>query len=80
MVLYVIYRNPMKLLVAEPKLQELSHEHIVEIRNLGTAICSEIKIVIPQLNDSGKVAFEDEIAKELLTKQTQEITNATNKI
>ncbi|KAL3571313.1 hypothetical protein D5086_028562 [Populus alba] len=79
MVIYVIYRKPVKNLVVEPKLQELSHEHIVDIRKLGTAICSEINIVIPQLSDSGKVVFEDQIAKEL-AKQTQEITNDTNKI
>lgn len=79
MVIYVIYRKPVKILVAEPKIQELSHEHIVDIRKLGTAICPEINIVIPQLSDSGKVVFEDQIAKEL-AKQTQEITNDTNKI
>ncbi|KAJ6374558.1 hypothetical protein OIU78_030126 [Salix suchowensis] len=80
MVLYVIYRNPKKILVVEPILEELSHEHIVDIKKLGAAICSEINIAIPQLNDSGKDVFEDhQIAKEL-TKQTQETKNSTSKI
>ncbi|KAF9668067.1 hypothetical protein SADUNF_Sadunf15G0088700 [Salix dunnii] len=80
MVLYVIYRNPKKILAVEPILEELSHEHIVDIKKLGAAICSEINIAIPQQNDGGKDVFEDhQIAKEL-TKQTQETKNSTNKI
>ena len=77
MLLYVIYRNPKKIVVVEPHLQELP-EHIVDIKKLGATIWSEINVVVPQLNDCGKVIFEDPSAKEPAMK-AKEAMNA-NKI
>ncbi|KAB5532177.1 hypothetical protein DKX38_018847 [Salix brachista] len=78
MLLYVIYRNPKKIVVVEPELKELP-EHIVDIKKLGAAIWSEINVVVPQLNDCGKEIFEDPSAKEPAMK-AKEAMNATNKI
>ncbi|KAF9671748.1 hypothetical protein SADUNF_Sadunf12G0080500 [Salix dunnii] len=78
MLLYVIYRNPKKIVVVEPKLQELP-EHSVGIKKLGSTILSEIIVVIPQLNDCGKESFEDPNAKEPAMK-TKEAMNAPSKI
>ncbi|KAJ6375333.1 hypothetical protein OIU77_000333 [Salix suchowensis] len=64
MLLYVIYRNPKKIVVEEPKLHQELPEHIVDIKKLGAAIWSEINVVVPQLNDCGKEIFEDPSAEE----------------
>ncbi|KAL3571314.1 hypothetical protein D5086_028563 [Populus alba] len=53
MVLYMIYRNSKKVVVVEPKLQLDTSEHVVDLEKLGAAICSEIAIGIPKLNDGG---------------------------
>ena len=63
MLLYVIYRNPKKIVVVEPHLQELP-EHIVDIKKLRATIWSEMNVVVPQLNDCGEEIFEDPSAKE----------------
>ncbi|KAJ6882551.1 hypothetical protein NC651_028977 [Populus alba x Populus x berolinensis] len=63
MLLYMIYRNPQKVVEVEPKLQLEIYEHVVDLEKLGPAICSEITIVIPKLNASGNGFVEDQNAK-----------------
>jgi len=53
MLLYMIYRNPKKVI----------SEHVVDLEKLGPTICSEITIVIPKVNDSGNGFVEDQNAK-----------------
>ncbi|KAJ6760991.1 RAG1-ACTIVATING PROTEIN 1 [Salix purpurea] len=72
MVLYMIYRNSKKVVVAEPKLQLELSEHVLDLEKLGATICSEIAIVIPRLNDGGDGIIEDQNAKE----QAKEIVKA----
>ncbi|KAJ6688422.1 BIDIRECTIONAL SUGAR TRANSPORTER SWEET [Salix koriyanagi] len=72
MVLYMIYRNSKKVVVAEPKLQLELSEHVLDLEKLGATICSEIAIVIPRLNDGGDGITEDQNAKE----QAKEIVKA----
>ncbi|KAJ6294314.1 hypothetical protein OIU76_022403 [Salix suchowensis] len=64
MLLYMIYRNSMKVVVVEPKLQLEIPEHAVDLEKLGATIYSEIAIVIPMLNDGGDGIIEDQISKE----------------
>ncbi|CAK7336779.1 unnamed protein product [Dovyalis caffra] len=72
MVLYMIYRNPKKVVVVDPKLQLEISEHVVDLGKLGATICSEITVLIPKLNDSGNGVIEDQNAKG----QTMEIMKA----
>ncbi|XP_031277283.1 bidirectional sugar transporter SWEET10-like [Pistacia vera] len=73
MVLYMIYKNPKKVLDQQPKLQELS-EHIVDIVKLSTIVCSELALVVPPLNAvENEVIIEDQT---IGTKQIEEITRA----
>ncbi|KAL3571312.1 hypothetical protein D5086_028561 [Populus alba] len=66
MVLYLIYRNPKKNEVAEPKTQELSEQY-----------CSDINIAMPKLNEEGgNEVFEAHSAKD----QTKEAMDVTNKV
>lgn len=72
MLLYMIYRNPKKVVEVEPKLQLEISEHVVDLEKLGPTIFSEITIVIPKLNDSGNGFVEDQNAK----RQAMEIMKA----
>ncbi|KAI5563002.1 hypothetical protein BDE02_15G088000 [Populus trichocarpa] len=65
MVLYLIYRNPKKNEVAEPRTQELSEQY-----------CSDINIAMPKLNEGGNEVFEAHSAKD----QTKEAMDVTNKV
>ncbi|OAY48003.1 bidirectional sugar transporter SWEET10 [Manihot esculenta] len=64
MVLYLIYRNPKKLPVEDPKLRELS-EHIVDVAKLSATLCSEITtVVVPQPIDNGNDVGGQKIKEE----------------
>lgn len=56
MVLYMIYKNPKKVLDQQPKLQELS-EHIVDVVKLSTIVCSELAPVVVEK----EVIIDDQI-------------------
>ncbi|KAJ8772456.1 hypothetical protein K2173_027633 [Erythroxylum novogranatense] len=64
MVLYVIYKNSPKKIVEEtdPKHQQLSEVHIVDVAKVSSTICSDLNAVVPQLNGDGNavVLVEDE--------------------
>jgi solute carrier family 50 protein (sugar transporter) len=79
MVLYMIYRNSKKVVVVEPKLKLDISEHVVDLEKLGAAICSEIAIGIPKLNDGGDGIIEDQNAKEQ-TKKIMKAMDVTNKL